>query len=194
LNFGGVTRAPKLNGAFAFQTMLDRFAEAWERHPSKRWESTCTLAGRRAHIRIAGVEAAKKLTRALMHLMLPCEPDGSEFRIDIWDENETTISCPVETEPVENHISRSTWYVEFGLILGSSEDAFVGCQRPQIVAWFSRAAQHLVGCIHDIEELPLYDIGKPLLFPLLLWHSDRGVEVIHACLISHSGQGVLFAG
>jgi hypothetical protein len=183
-----------LDGAFAFKSMLDGFAAAWELNPSKRRQSTCTFAGRRAHIRVVGVQAARKLTKALSHLMLPCDSDGAQLKIDIWDESETSISCPVEPEPVEKHVAGSTWYVEFGLILGSPEDLFVGCQRPQVLAWFSRGTQHLVCCLHASENLPVYDLGKPLLFPLLLWHSDRGMEVIHACLISKSGQGVLFAG
>jgi hypothetical protein len=194
LKFGGITRSPRLDGAFAFKAMLDGFTEAWEFHPSKRWQSTCTFAGRRAHIRVVGVQAARKLTGALSHLMLACNSDGAQLKIDIWDESETSVFCPVEYEPVEKHISGSTWYVEFGLILGSPEDVFVGCQRPQIVAWLNRETQHVVVCIHTSENLPLYDLGKPLLFPLLLWHSDRGMEVIHACLISKGGQGVLLAG
>jgi hypothetical protein len=126
--------------------------------------------------------------------MVPYDSDEAQLEIDIWDQDETSISCPAEFEPVEKHIAGSTWYVEFGLILGSSDDAFVGCQRPQVFAWYSRETQHLVCCIQTSENLPLYDLGKPLLFPLLLWHSDQGMEVIHTCLISKGGQGVLFAG
>lgn len=194
MNFGTVTRPPKFDGACTFKAMLDAFGEAWKLHPSKRWQSTGTFAGRGARIRVVGVQSAIKLTRALSHLMVSYDSDGAQLKIDIWDQSETSISCPAEFEPVEKHIAGSTWYVEFGLILGSSEDAFVGCQRPQVLAWYSRETQHLVCCIQTSENLPLYDLGKPLLFPLLLWHSDQGMEVIHACLISKGGQGVLFAG
>jgi hypothetical protein len=80
------------------------------------------------------------------------------------------------------------------LILGAADDRFVGCQRPGIVAWVDRHNRHIVVCVERSEDLPLYDLGKPLLFPLLLWHGDRGMEVIHACLISKDGRGVLLAG
>ena len=194
LKFGAETRAPKFGGACEFKAMLHIFEEAWNVHPSKRWQSTFIFAGKRVQVRVVGAQAAKKLTRALSHLMIPYNSDSAQLKIDIWDQSETSISCPVEPEPVERHIAGSTWYVEFGLILGSSEDAFVGCQRPQIFTWFNRGTQHLVGCIYASDNLPLYDRGKPLLFPLLLWHSDQGMEVSHACLISKGGQGVLFAG
>ncbi len=194
LKFGAETRAPKFGGACEFKAMLDAFDEAWKVHPSKRWQSTFIFSGKRVHFRVVGAQAATKLTRALSHLMIPRGAESAQLKIDIWDQSETSISCPVEPEPVEKHISGSTWYVEFGLILGSSEDAFVGCQRPKLLTWFNRDTRHLVGCVHASDNLPLYDLGKPLLFPLLLWHSDQNVEVSHACLISKRGQGVLFAG
>ena len=65
---------------------------------------------------------------------------------------------------------------------------------PQVITWFDRREQHIVGWISHHHQLPVYERGKPLHFPLLLWHSDRGAEVIHAALVSKNGKGVLFAG
>lgn len=174
--------------------MLAAFTRAWISHPGGRWESACTFAERRAHMRIVGSELAEQMMGVFSHLLGEKNGAGSHLKIDLWDESETSISCPLKAEPVENHFKQSTWYVEFGLILGSSEDRFIGCQRPQVVTWFDRANQHLVGWIAGSDDLCVYDRGKPLLFPLLLWHSDQGTDVIHACLVSKRGQGVLFAG
>jgi hypothetical protein len=40
----------------------------------------------------------------------------------------------------------------------------------------------------------MYERGKPLHFPLLLWHNDRAIPIVHAGLVSYGGRGVLFAG
>lgn len=163
-------------------------------HGAHHWESPCRFADRPAHLRIVGSGLAEHVMGVFSHLLVQGNRAGSHLKIDLWDGSETAISCPLKAEPVESDLLQSTWYVEFGLILGSPEDRFVGCQRPQVVTWFDRANQHLVGWVAGSHDLCLYDRGKPLLFPLLLWHSDQGTDVIHACLISKGGRGVLFVG
>ena len=194
MNFGTVTRQATLDGEIAFKEMLAAFTRAWMGHRAHRWESSFSFADRPVHMRIVGSKLAEQMMGVFSHLLVERNGTGSHLKIDLWDESITSISCPLKAEPVEDHVMDSTWYVEFGLILGSSEDRFVGCQRPQVVTFFDRANQHLVGWVAGSGDLCLYDRGKPLLFPLLLWHSDQGADVIHACLISKRGQGVLLAG
>ncbi len=182
------------SGDIAFHQMRTAFERAWTSHPGHRWESFCTFAGRPARLRVAGHGLSQKIAEAFRHLLAKENPAGADLTIDLWDEADTSVPCPVNSEPVEPRLLNSTSYVEFGLILGSLEDRFIGCQRPQAVTWFDRSGQHLVGWISSHDDLSLYDRGKPLHFPLLLWHSDHGTEVIHAALVSRNGQGVLFAG
>jgi hypothetical protein len=143
---------------------------------------------------VVGQGLSEQIARAFQHLLNKGNPFSAGFKIDLWDEGDTSVSCPVNLEPVDERLQKSTSYVEFGLILGSLEDRFIGSQCPQVITWFDRSSQHLVGWLSRHDKLSLYDRGKPLHFPLLLWHSDRGAEVIHAALVSKNGQGVLFAG
>ena len=180
-------------GDIAFQRMLTAFEKAWttRRNP---WQSYCTFAGRTVRLRVAGDGLAQKIADAFRHLLRGGNPSDTDLTIDLWDASETSILCPVNPEPVEARQLSSNSYVEFGLILGSLADRFVGAQRPQIVTWLDRCERHLVGCVARHDQLPLYDRGKPLHFPLLLWHHDQGAEVIHAALISKNGEGVLVGG
>jgi hypothetical protein len=188
------TKQDSSNGGIAFDQMRTAFERAWTSHPDRRWESFCTLAGRRAQIRVVGQGLSKQIIRAFQHLLNKGNPFSAGFKIDLWDEGETSVSCPVILEPVEERLLKSTSYVEFGLILGSLGDRFIGCQCPQVITWFDRSGHHLVGWVSRHDKLSLYDRGKPLLFPLLLWHNDQGAGVIHAALVSKNGQGVLLAG
>lgn len=182
------------NGDIAFHQMRIAFERAWTSHPDRRWQSFCTFAGRPAQVRVVGQGLSEQIARAFQHLLNNRNPLSAALKVDLWDEGDTSVLCPVNLEQVDKRLLKSTSYVEFGLILGSLENRFIGCQCPQVVTWFDRSHQHLVGWVSCHDKLSLYDRGKPLHFPLLLWHGDRGAGVIHAALVSKNGQGVLFAG
>jgi hypothetical protein len=182
------------NGTIAFDLMCSAFDRAWKSHAGRRWNSWCRFAGRPARIRVVGQGLAEQIGQAFQHLLIEENSSSAELKIDLWDEGETSVSCPVNPEPVEPRVLKTTSYVEFGLILGSLHDPYIGCQRPDVVTWFNRQDQHIVGWIFHHRQLAIYERGKPLHFPLLLWHSDRGSEVIHAALVSKNGKGVLFGG
>jgi hypothetical protein len=145
-------------------------------------------------MRVAGQGLSTQIAQAFQHLLVQGSRLSTELKIDLWDEGDTSVSCPIKSKPVDERLLQSTSYVEFGLILGSLEDRFIGCQRPQVLTWFDRSDQHVIGCISSHDQLSLYDRGKPLHFPLLLWHSDQSTEVIHAALVAKNGGGVLLAG
>jgi len=187
-------RQDNSHGDIAFHRMRTAFERAWTTHPGRRWESFCTFAGRPARLRVAGHGLSQKIAEAFRHLLAKEKPSSTDLTIDLWDESDTSVSCAVNSEPVEQRLLNSTSYVEFGLILGSLDDRFIGCQRPQVITWFDRRDQHIVGWVSSHNQLSLYDRGKPLHFPLLLWHSEKGAEVIHAALIARNGQGVILAG
>src|SRR5882724_8420605 len=98
--------------------MRTAFERAWTSHPDRRWESFCTLAGRRAQIRVVGQGLSEQIARAFQHLLNKGNPFSAGFKIDLWDEGDTSVSCPVNLEPVDERLQQSTSYVEFGLILG----------------------------------------------------------------------------
>jgi hypothetical protein len=181
-------------GDIAFGQMRTAFERAWTTHRDRRSESRCTFAGRTGCMRVVGQGLSTQMNQAFRHLLLQESPLSVELKIDLWDEGDTSVSCPIKSQPVDERLLQSTSYVEFGLILGSLEDRFIGCQRPQVLTWFDRSDQHVIGCISSHDQLSLYDRGKPLHLPLLLWHTDQKAEVIHAALVAKNGGGVLLAG
>jgi hypothetical protein len=178
-----------------FQRMRAAFERAWTGDSNHRWQSSCMFAGRPARLRISGHGLAKEVARAFTHLLneKSSEPHWA-LRIDLWDEQESGVVCPVESTPIEERLLSSTSYVEFGLIMGSVDERFVASQRSGIITWLDRERQHLVGCVSRHDQLSLYDRGKPLHLPLLLWHNDQSAQVLHAALVSATERGVLLAG
>ena len=52
----------------------------------------------------------------------------------------------------------------------------------------------MIGSIAWNNRLSVYERGRPLDRPLLEWHNDAHVQVIHAGLVAHHDRGILFAG
>ena len=57
-----------------------------------------------------------------------------------------------------------------------------------------RTANRIIGSIAWSDQVFNYERGKPLARPLLEWHNDQNIQVVHTGLVSQNGQGVLFAG
>jgi hypothetical protein len=181
-------------GESAFHRMRSEFERAWRTHPDRRCESSRKFAGRTARLRLVGDGLSQHIGEAFGHLLIEMNPSIPSLKIDLWDQSATSIACPVGSVSVEPRLLNTTSYVEFGLILASVDDRYIGCQRPQVITWFDRCNQHLVGWVSDHNELSIYDRGKPLHLPLLLWHSDQDTEVIHGAVVAKNGEGVLLAG
>ena len=190
LRFRRTTDEVRFDGAVAFKRMHDAFERALSAYPNKLWKSVWTFAGQAAYVRVIGYNLAKYISQPFEHLMETNGHIGTPvLRIDLWDGMETEMPCPVD---MVDAVRRSRG--DHGFVIGSSHDRFVGCQGPQIVTWFDRATERVIGWVGNSSQLSVYERGKPLFFPLLLWHNDRDVPVVHAGLVSYRGEGVLFAG
>jgi len=177
------------DGGQIFGKMRDAFAKVHEEQPDAIQRRGVRFAGRNATLRVAGRECSEKITPPFRHLLTgEVGSPRSDLVIDVWDERETGLADPGPR--VASDLTAS----EFGWIIGSADDRFVGCHRPYLSTWMDRSSQHIVACTSDSRRLALYERAKPLLFPLLLWHCDRGTEVIHGALVEKEGGGVLFAG
>ncbi len=175
--------------------MQRAFDKALSQHPGRFWASDGRFAGQPAQLRLVGHQLIEPISQPFSHLLSPEQKTAHpHLKIDLWDESETQVPYPLDLVEVDEHTQRSTWYREYGFIIGSTDDRFVGCQRPEITTWFDRKNQHVIGWISRGERLSLYDCGKPLHYSLIQWHNDRHLQVIHAGLISKHEQGVLFIG
>jgi hypothetical protein len=190
LRFRLSTATVQFDGAESFKRMNEAFNLALTANPAALRKFVCSFGGQATHIRILGHNPAKCIEQPFRHLLLEKgELAKPTLTIDLWDASETGTPCPVDLVDLT---LRSTF--EHGFVIGSSEDRFIGCQCPQTITWFDRETNHVVGCVLNSRQLSVCERGKPLHFPLLLWHSDRGTPIVHAGLVSYGGQGVLFAG
>lgn len=177
---------------WAFRAMLAAFKQAARVRPDCVVESSYILAGQHARVRIVGPTLAELLGGPFTHLGIreAVSPTPS-LTIDLWNEDETGIPCPVAPSDDERE---SRWRIGDGVLSLSTDRRFVSYQLRQSLVCLDRKSYQIIGWMASAKHLTLYERGKPLHIILSMWLHDRNIQVIHAGLISRNGQGVLFPG
>ena len=182
----GAARAG-FDGARAFGAMRGGFEQAAACNPESVRETFYTFGGQTVRMRVVGRELADHVCRPFSHLLTGAPVSAApELTIDLWDENETGIRRQVGSRD-GNH----KWTE---LTETSADGRYIGQQLPNTLSCFDREERHIIGSIKWHDSIFIYERGKPLARPLLEWHNDRAIQVIHAGLISLNGTGVLLVG
>lgn len=171
----------------AFRLMQAGFAKASAAHPHGRCEGHYTLAGQAVNIRIVGRELAACMHQPFAHVRMDhMAPKAPRLTIELWDQRETGVDCQSRTP--RDDLNLHPMQVQ------SVDGRFVVYQLHASIICLDRQNGHMIGCISRVDELSLYELGRPLHVPLTWWHNDRDVPVIHAGLVARDGKGVLFVG
>ncbi|MBU0607717.1 MAG: hypothetical protein KKI08_07500 [Armatimonadetes bacterium] len=178
------------------ESLFDDFALASERArtraPRQCEEQSLGLAGGFVRIRVAGRQLAERILPSYAHLTLPRPPaEEPDLEIDLWDEEATGTPCPRKDLP-DTPVFR--WPVGQGHFMRADDDRFVGHDMEHSVNWLDRKRNRIVGWVAAAEKLTMFERGKPLHFLLSIWLRDRGVQIVHAGLVSRRGKGLLIAG
>jgi hypothetical protein len=182
-----VDRRATFDGQVTFGVMVAAFDRALAGHPRELRESFYTFGGRTVRVRTVGAEMAAHILRPFVHLQTTPAPDTAvDLTIDLWDENATGIR-----RQVTSFADAGAWPSVVALSL---DERYVAQQQSQTLTCFDRAGQRVVGCVVWSERLSLYERGKPLTRPLVVWHNDRNVQIVHAGLVARGSSGILLAG
>jgi hypothetical protein len=146
------------------------------------------IGTRRVRLRIVGQGLADGFHPPWNHLQDPeSAPGGSgELRIDLWHRAETGIKEPEVTDAIDP-FSRFPYQVSRG-------DRFLAVRQPETFAWLDRETRHIVGVVGDVERRALYEIGRPLEVPMLIWLRDQRVPLVHASFVAQEDRGALIVG
>jgi hypothetical protein len=170
----------------AYETMRQAFDMAKDAYPDKLHELFYTFAGQAVRMCIVGDRLAERFQLPFVHLQTTQPPMPVRLVIELWDQNETGIPCPVRSEGRENGNQEG--------VTSSHDGRVIGYRFPHSEVLLDRSARRIVGWISSTQHLSLYEQGRPLHVPLTVWHNDNDVPVIHAGLVSKGGKGVVLAG
>ncbi len=145
------------------------------------------IAGHSVHIRVVGNDWAAIVAASMSHLL---EPDAAEcdpaLTIDVWDVHETGVAAA--------HLATVDTTAPPILMKTSDDGRFVGEDRHHGTVWLDRTRSRIVGCTLAANRLNLDERARPFHKMLSAWLEDRGVQFVHAGLITHAGKGILFVG
>jgi hypothetical protein len=187
LRFGTRWSRDHFNGAVAFNNMRSTFEEVITKRAYDLCESFYTFGGQTVRMRVVGRELADHIYRPFSHLRIAGPVVAApQLTIDLWDENELPAGCRIDSGHNDHGWIETT--------VKSSDGRFIGQQLPNTLTCLDRKAKQIIGSVAWSDRIFIYERAKPLARPLLEWHNDCDIQVIHAALVARNGQGVLFAG
>ena len=168
----------------AFEAMRSAFQLASRQYDGPPVERSYLFAGRAARFRIVGSELAARVHAPLLHL--ETQAAAPDLTVEVWDDEPTEVPAPTESDGIDAS-SRFPFSV-------SPDDRFAGHRWPRTLAWLDRRERRMVAVVSGTTLLSNHELGRPLEPLLLVWLRDRGVQLVHASLVSCEGDGVLFLG
>jgi hypothetical protein len=148
------------------------------------------LAGRTVRGRIVGKDLAERLARPFAHLQAGEPAAEPDLCLDLWDGEATGVELPAGT--ILDTIPG--WHDSGGISTVSSGSRYYIHGLFESRAILDRHARRIIGWTPSAGRLSLYERGKPFRVLLSVWLHDRGIQVVHAALVSKGGRGVLLPG
>lgn len=172
-----------------FGKMVSVFEEVLLSFPDLFSVSYYRFAGFNVRIRCIGSKLSRMHERVFTHLKLEdvkTSEKNFDLTIDLWDQKETNISCPVDLISEESEKLRT--------VTASVDSRIVADQDKDTSLFFDRKDKRIIASFLSADKMNNYDLSKPFNRLLALWYRDMNVEVIHSSMISKNGKGVLFLG
>lgn len=144
------------------------------------------LSGRVTRVRVVGDELARLLHLPFAHLEVDAAPSPS-LAIDLWDPAATGVRTPTGSIEAIDPAMRPAVAV-------TSDGRLVGHRLTNTLTWLDRRASTITGSVDPSRGLTLFETGRPLYFPLMLWLRDRLVQFVHAGLVARGGDGLVLCG
>lgn len=143
------------------------------------------VAGYAVDVRIVGDQLAGQVAQSFAHLE-PANTECPALTIEYWDE---------EAAGVTGHRDWTRCPEDLLIMMTASEDGRFVCEhRPQGIAFLDRSAHRIVACTRSAGKRYLDERARPFHRLLATWLNDRGIQFVHAGLVSVQGHGILFGG
>lgn len=168
----------------ALERAAEHFDRARERAEVREWDYR--VAGRGVRVRIAGPALSEELGRACEHLRVESGGETPMLAVDVWHEEETGIGRP--GPPADPDLP------PYGILSASEGRRYVAEERPHSMGWLDRRTGRAILWISSVGRLHLDERARPFHRFLALRLGDRGIQFIHAGLVSWKGRGALFTG
>lgn len=172
-----------------FGKMTRTFEEASKSFPNLLSTTYYRFAGFSVRIRCVGSRLSAMHEKVFKHLMLEdvnISERNFDLTIDLWDQKEIKIKCPVDLISDESK--------KFRTVTASANSRIVADQDVDTSIFLDRIDKRIIASFGSADKMNNYDLSKPFNRLLALWYRDMNVEVIHSSMISKNRKGILFLG
>lgn len=194
---GKVVPGRKINKQFTmkekhlvqFGKMVAAFEEVLMGFPDLLSITYYRFAGFNVRIRCVGRKLSTMHERVFKHLMqeeVNISEKNFDLTVDLWDQRETKLPCPVDLISEESKKLRT--------VTASLDSRIVADQDMDTSLFLDRKNKRIIASFLSAGKMNNYDLSKPFNRLLALWFRDMNVEVIHSSMISKNRKGVLFFG
>ncbi len=167
-----------------FHALADGFQKAMRAGPTVH-QLLVVVAGFPVCIRVIGDVWFGLVQRATHHLERFDDPSAALLHIDAWDEQATGV-----------RIERKVWPADAPLVIMKMSDdtAYVGEERGHTTLWMHPSSARIIGSTQTATRLNLDERARPFHKLLSHWLEEKGVQFLHAGLVSNNDTGLLFVG
>ena len=131
-------KSTELAGVHTFERLQASFQEARERRADLISEAYYCFAERLVHLRIVGKDLAQFILPAFSHLKTDfVSAKAPQLTIDLWDECETEVRCPIE-RPYDTPS-------EYRILSASPDSRFLSEYNTRTLVVFDRKTQSIIG-------------------------------------------------
>lgn len=147
------------------------------------------LSGRLARVRIAGDRLAERVHAPFAHLEAANDGSDAELEIALWDPDDCEVAVPQAAMDAVDPDGQPPVSV-------STDGRWVGHRLAHTLTWLDRARSRICGAAtaDPPDPLLLFELGRPLYFPLMLWLRDRKVQFVHSAMVARGDDGLLLCG
>jgi hypothetical protein len=165
------------------------FARARAAAPAAATQIDIRIADFVVRVETVGAELAATMRRAFSHLITTAGTQPPDLTICAWDEAATGVSVAGQYSDERRRND------DVEILLKVSEDGRYVCeQRDLSVSWLDTASSRILSCIASAQCQYLDERARPFHKLISAWLDERGIQFVHAGLISAGGTGVLFVG
>lgn len=184
--------APSVASAEAADCLVhtrEAFRVAASANPHGLHSAHFRFGGLSVRLRAAGPILFEQLRRSFRPLEVAPLDGPFALTIDAWDRAHTGVGCPgVPVAP------ESRDPIGGGLLTQLGGGSVVRYEHATSVTALDRHRREIFFCVEDARERALHSLSKPFPDLLAVWYRDRGIQQLHAGLVSNDGQGILLVG
>lgn len=146
------------------------------------------IAGYVLRLRFSGPALLQRFSSAFDHLLISDEYEP-DLTINLWEAGSSLrLSAPRPWSRYD--------YLPMGFIQGFNDERFVTIfqHESQVLNMLDRENKQAIFCSLDLDKIPVFENGHPLLPLLHAWLSGCQRQLIHAGAVGFRNGGVLISG